>query len=111
MKLLALLLLASSIDAFAQSSGPVTLNCIRETDANAGVVQFNASTNVVTIQGNSWTVSPDGSGIIVSGALGTPGKFLRMNRFNGAVMARWKPTTPAGQVDFIGVCTVAGRLF
>jgi hypothetical protein len=106
----ALLLLAAS-SAFAQSNGPVTLKCIRETDTDAGLVQYNTTTNIVSIQGFSWNVVPDGTGIIVSGNLAVSGPYLRMNRFNGSVMARWRSTTPAGALDFVGVCEVAGRKF
>jgi hypothetical protein len=111
MRLLASLLLLVAGAASAQTNGLFTLQCVREADVDAGLVFYNQNTNVITIQGNSWTVSPDGTGIIQQGQLAVAGSFIRMNRFNGAVMARWKPTTPAGAVDFIGVCEVKPRRF
>lgn len=111
MKLLPIFAALFAVVAHAQSPSFYTLACVRETDVDAGVVQFNESTNVVTIQGNSWNVSPDGTGIIVSGNLNVAGKYLRMNRFNGVVMARWKATTPAGALDFAAVCDVKSRRF
>ncbi len=109
--LVGLLLALASFAASAQTNGLFTLQCVRETDNDAGIVLYNQNTNVITIQGNSWTVAPDGSGIIQLGQLNVAGQFVRMNRFNGAVMARWKTTTPAGAVDFIGVCEVKPRRF
>ncbi len=112
MKLIfAFLLSIIAVAANAQTNGLFILQCVRESDTDAGIVLYNQNTNVITIQGNNWTVSPDGSGIIQQGQLNVAGSFIRMNRFNGAVMARWRNTTPAGAVDFIGVCEVKPRRF
>jgi hypothetical protein len=109
--LIVLALLAGAANAQLNPQNPVTLSCIREIDVDAGVVQINTTTNTVTIQGNSWTVTPDGSGIITSGSLTVAGRYLRMNRFTGVVMARWNDATPPGSLDFVGVCNVKPRLF
>lgn len=109
--LFAALLLASSAAALAQQPTFLTLQCTHDVDTDAGVVQFNATTNVVTIQGFSWNVAPDGTGYIVSGQLNVAGPYIRMNRFNGVVMARWKATTPAGALDFAAICDVKTRKF
>lgn len=111
MKLAAIALLFAATGAFAQTTGLYTLSCTSATDTDLGTVIFNSVNNVVSIQGNNWNVLPDGSGIISSGQLGVAGPYLRMNRFNGVVMARWRPTTPAGAVDFAGVCDVRTRKF
>ncbi len=109
--LIVLALLAGAAQAQLNPQNPVTLTCIREIDVEAGVVQINTTTNTVTIQGNNWTVTPDGSGIITSGGLSVAGRYLRMNRFNGVVMARWRDTTPPGSLDFVGVCDIKPRKF
>jgi hypothetical protein len=111
MKRLILIAALLSSAAFAQQPAFMTLQCTKDVDTDAGLVQFNSSTNVVTIQGFSWNVVPDGTGIIVAGSLGVAGPYLRMNRFNGVVMARWNPSTPPGAVDFAAVCDVKTRKF
>ncbi len=109
--LIVLALLAGAAQAQLTPANPVTLTCTREIDVEAGVVQINTTTNTVSIQGNNWTVTPDGSGIITSGSLTAPGRYLRMNRFNGVVMARWNESTPPGSLDFVGVCDIKQRKF
>ncbi len=109
--LIVLALLAGAAQAQITPTSLVTLTCVREIDVDAGVIQINTVTNVISIQGNNWTVAPDGSGIITSGSLTVAGRYLRMNRFNGVVMARWNPATPPGSLDFVGVCDIKSRRF
>jgi len=109
--LIILALLAGAANAQLTPTNPVTLTCVREIDVEAGLVTINTTTNTVSIQGNNWTVAPDGSGIITSGSLTVAGRYLRMNRFNGVVMARWNPATPPGSLDFVGVCDIKSRRF
>lgn len=95
----------------ASAADPVRLSCTRESDTFAGYVLYNPEIKVASIDGTNWTVNDNGSGILQAGALNTPGPYIRMNRFNGAVAARWRPTTPAGSLDLAAICEVVARKF
>jgi len=110
MKLFAVLALALAATV-AQAAEPIRISCTRDNDTFAGYASFNVDSKIITIENTSWTLVDNGSGVWSSGNLATPGPYVRLNRFNGTIAARWRPSTPVGALDMIGVCDAMVRKF